>query len=158
MPTPPGILRPCSRGCGTLVIPPASRCPSCQRARDAARGTAASRGYSYAWTKLRARVLGEQPLCAHPGCMLPSVDVDHRVAKRKGGTDDRSNLIAYCHPHHSLKTTREDGGLGRLPQSSMTAPELHATFRPQDQARHSRTFARNWGKSGARNWRTPGAR
>jgi hypothetical protein len=90
------IRRPCSRGCGTLVTPPASRCPGCQRASDAARGTAASRGYT--WTKLRARVLAEQPLCAHLDCTLPSVDVDHIVAKRRGGTDDRGNLIGYCHP------------------------------------------------------------
>lgn len=82
------------------------------RARDQ-RPSAALRGYGHAWRKLRALILAERPLCEAPGCNRPAKDVDHRVARAKGGTDDESNLVAYCHSCHSKKTVAEDNGFGR---------------------------------------------
>ncbi|MHB0886869.1 MAG: HNH endonuclease [Bacillota bacterium] len=43
----------------------------------------------------------------------PATDLDHRVSKRKGGTDDPANLQALCHQCHSAKTAREDGRFGQ---------------------------------------------
>jgi 5-methylcytosine-specific restriction protein A len=42
-----------------------------------------------------------------------SVDVDHIVPRRAGGSDDPSNLQGACHACHSRKTARADGGFGR---------------------------------------------
>ena len=41
-----------------------------------------------------------------------STDVDHIVPKSKGGADDPSNLQGACHPCHSHKTAKYDGGFG----------------------------------------------
>jgi len=109
----PTIRRPCPSCRVVLIASPQRLCPACTRRVDQARGSATSRGYSYTGTRRRAPVLAEQPICASPGCTLPSVDVDHVLSKRKGGTDDRSNLIAFCHRHHSQKTALTDGGFGR---------------------------------------------
>lgn len=75
---------------------------------DQARGSAAARGYGRRWQKLRLLVLHEQPICETPGCGCMATDVDHIIAKRKGGTDERDNLRALCHACHSRKTGRED--------------------------------------------------
>ena len=53
--------------------------------------------------KLRAA-----PLCEWPGCNDAASEVDHKVAKRHGGTDDWDNLQSLCKPHHSAKTMREN--------------------------------------------------
>jgi 5-methylcytosine-specific restriction enzyme A len=82
---------------------------------DATRPTAAQRGYGHAWRKTREQVLSEEPLCrrcSEAGKVVAATDVDHEVPKRRGGTEDRSNLVPLCHACHSAKTCREDGGLG----------------------------------------------
>src|SRR5262245_19602580 len=107
----PTILRRCPT-CVVLVAS-GTRCRGCARRIEQARGSATQRGYGHAWRKLRAQVLREQPICAVRGCAVLSTDVDHIVALARGGTNDRSNLRGLCHPHHSAKTVREDGGLGR---------------------------------------------
>ena len=84
-----------------------------QKRYDAARGTAVERGYGTQWRKLRALILRRDPFCMWPGgCGAPSTDVDHVVARRKGGTDHASNLRGLCHMHHSMKTAQHDGRWG----------------------------------------------
>lgn len=78
------------------------------KAHDQVRGSAAARGYGRRWQALRKLVLHEQPICEMPGCGMMATDVDHILAKAKGGTDERGNLRALCHACHSRKTGRED--------------------------------------------------
>lgn len=74
------------------------------------RPSAAAQGYGRAWRALRVMVLRDQPMCAH--CLrAPATDVDHIVAKAKGGDDSRANLVGLCKSCHSRKTVREDGAL-----------------------------------------------
>lgn len=58
--------------------------------------------YGNEWQRTRAKTLKEQPYCAH--CGDTSKDVHHIIAKRLGGTDDDSNLVALCHRCHSAQT------------------------------------------------------
>jgi 5-methylcytosine-specific restriction endonuclease McrA len=68
---------------------------------------------SPAWRALRKATLTANPLCSVPGCGVASRHVDHRVARSRGGASlDPANLVALCHPHHSEKTARVDGGFG----------------------------------------------
>lgn len=80
-----------------------------QREYDATRGTTQQRGYGSQWQRLRKTILARDPICTWPGCSERSTDVDHIVAKRKGGSESETNLRGLCHEHHSLKTVREDG-------------------------------------------------
>lgn len=107
------IYKPCPGCKTTLIAAPARVCADCARAYDQARGSAAARGYGRAWRRRRLAVLREQPMCTEPGCTLPALDVDHRLAKSKGGSEDRNNLSPVCHQHHSAKTVKHDGGFGR---------------------------------------------
>lgn len=84
-----------------------------ERGYDARRGSASARGYGRAWAARRAAYLADHPWCAAEGCGEPAVEVDHIVPRRRGGSDDDSNLQGLCRRHHSEKTVREDGGLGR---------------------------------------------
>ena len=68
------------------------------------RPTAHERGYGAAWRRLRAEVLDDEPLCRV--CGRIATDVDHIRPKRRGGSDDRSNLQPLCKAHHSAKTLR----------------------------------------------------
>ncbi len=77
------------------------------------RPSAGLRGYGARWRKLRAWYLARHPLCEWPGCEQPATDVDHRVPRARGGSDQPSNLQALCHRHHSRKTVLEDGGFGQ---------------------------------------------
>jgi hypothetical protein len=47
-------------------------------------------------------VLRDGGVCQIPGCSLPAAQVHHIIPRSKGGTDDPSNLIALCTPHHLL--------------------------------------------------------
>lgn len=118
MPTraPHGCTQP---GCPELVHRGA-RCDTHARARAAEvnsfRGSAASRGYGYRWTKIRGAYLRAHPLCAHclaEGRTTPATDVDHVTSRARGGSDHASNLQALCHRCHSTKTAAEDGAFGR---------------------------------------------
>lgn len=84
------------------------------RPRDE-RVSSAKRGYDRAWRERRLRILERDhylcQLCGTP--TGKSGHVDHIVSKRKGGTDDDSNLQTTCHRCHSRKTVREDGGKPR---------------------------------------------
>ena len=57
---------------------------------------------------LRRQVLREEPLCRR--CKeQPSTEVDHRLPRSRGGTDDRWNLEGLCGPCHARKTEWEFG-------------------------------------------------
>jgi 5-methylcytosine-specific restriction protein A len=56
--------------------------------------------------------LAAHPVCERPDCAEASTDVDHKVRRRDGGTDEWTNLQALCHPHHSVKTAQRDGAFG----------------------------------------------
>ena len=83
-----------------------------QRPIQRDRGTTTERGYGWAWQKLRKAVLDLNPCCVHcelMGRTTAATEVDHIVAKSKGGTDEESNLCALCISCHSIKSCREDG-------------------------------------------------
>jgi 5-methylcytosine-specific restriction protein A len=67
--------------------------------------------HTTAWRQLRTVILQRVAVC--PGldgmpCGEPTTDVDHRVPHRGNPRLfwDPSNLDAYCHQHHSVKTGR----------------------------------------------------
>lgn len=85
---------------------------ACQHRRQAARLTASQRGYGTNWQALRAA----QPHTPCTACARPwrsGFHLDHKLARNAGGTDDPSNLHFLCHPFHSRKTAKHDGGFGR---------------------------------------------
>jgi 5-methylcytosine-specific restriction protein A len=88
-----------------------------RRARDRQRPTSTARGYDADWRALRADVLEAEPWCRRCrglGVMTRATDVDHvqPVAARPDLRLVRSNLMPLCHPHHSERTARFDGGFG----------------------------------------------
>jgi len=88
-----------------------SRCRACVHRREQARGTSTQQGYGADWRRIRAAFLAANPWCVL--CGAAATDVDHVVPRRRGGTDDWSNLRSLCHPCHSRKTVLHDGGFGR---------------------------------------------
>jgi 5-methylcytosine-specific restriction protein A len=88
-------------------------CKACAGKRpqsgDAYRGSRHERGYGSRWEKLRMSVLRLSPGCVV--CGQPATDVDHIIPKRRGGSDDRSNLQTLCHACHSRKTASERNGV-----------------------------------------------
>lgn len=79
------------------------------------RKSAAERGYGNEWRKLRDRILGRdkrlcQP-CLRQGRTTLATEVDHKIPKAEGGTDDEGNLEAICNQDpflcHSKKTAQE---------------------------------------------------
>lgn len=89
-----------------------------KRHAEALRGTAASRGYGWAWQRYRLVFLAEHPICVRHlaiGEIVPSRIVDHIV--RVEGADDPlfwepTNHQALCVACHNVKTNAEKGGAG----------------------------------------------
>lgn len=80
------------------------------------RETRQSRGYGEAWQRLRKLVLErDNHLCQCPRCMGGAIrlreasEVDHRVPKADGGSDDIENLRAV-HPRCHQRITIEQRG------------------------------------------------
>jgi 5-methylcytosine-specific restriction enzyme A len=62
------------------------------------------------WPQLRQLVLAQEPLCRPcnaAGRTSASVEVDHIVARSRGGTSARANLQGICVTCHRSKTARE---------------------------------------------------
>lgn len=97
-------------GCNTLVL--AGRCANHPYPRQPdTRPNSSQRGYGFNWQQIRRAYLMAHPLCSYnTKCRLGTraTEVDHVVAKRKGGTDDWYNLRAACKPCHSSKTAKQD--------------------------------------------------
>lgn len=80
------------------------------------RGTAAERGYGWQWRKVRNQVMRRDSYrcqcseCKKSGRILPAHEVDHKVPKAQGGTDDPSNLQAINRDCHKRKTQAEGRG------------------------------------------------
>lgn len=72
--------------------------------RGDARASAHKRGYDEEWEAIRAAKLAKDPFCEEEGCDDLAIDVHHKIPKRDGGTNHRSNLQSLCHSHHSKKT------------------------------------------------------
>lgn len=82
------------------------------RARtDAARPSAADRGYDRDWFKLRAAFLKAHPICCRQGCGEFATDADHYLDVRTHPELRLvwQNLRPYCHAHHSARTARDQG-------------------------------------------------
>lgn len=75
------------------------------------RKTAEDRGYGTHWRRIRRQVLErDRHMCMCDDCKgrrLPASEVDHKVPKSAGGTDDFSNLQAMNDVCHRLKTQAE---------------------------------------------------
>ncbi len=110
---------PCSKpGCHRTSV--RLLCPEHARAYESARRTPGGRYTDKAWRKLRAEYLRAYPWCVVPDCGASATQVDHKIPRARGGSDDWSNLQGMCHKHHSSKTVREDGGFGNVVHDSTT--------------------------------------
>lgn len=86
-----------------------------QRARPVwkTRGDKPSRINNAHWRKLRRTILNRDPVCKL--CKRnPSTEVDHRVARVDGGTDDSTNLQGACKWCHASKTSIESARRRRV--------------------------------------------
>ena len=139
----------CGRpGCPNIVRDGHARCVPCRAqynaARDARRGSTSARGYGGSWPALRELVLNEEPICRN--CRrAPSTEVDHIIPKRRGGTDDRSNLQGLCSICHGSKRSREGVGGGRSMCQSRLDPRVSSSHAPSEN-----------GFSGKRRFGSPG--
>jgi len=106
-------------GCPTLTT--TRHCPAHtqqqRRVSDSRRPNSRARGYDAKWEATRADHLTLEPWCQHPHCTRPATDVDHIDGLGPLGPrgHDHDNLQSLCHPHHSAKTARHDGGFGHPP-------------------------------------------
>ena len=60
--------------------------------------------YGRAWKRIRDRYVSEHPLCERckaEGRLTPVEEVHHVLPVSKGGTHERSNLIALCRSCHN---------------------------------------------------------
>lgn len=111
--------RPCSHpGCGRLTD--TGRCELHPHqhgwAPDSERGTRQQRGYGREWERIRVAILRrDRYLCQCEECkagnrLTVAHEVDHRIPKARGGTDDPDNLRAINRDCHRRKTAREGRG------------------------------------------------
>lgn len=74
-----------------------------------------ARGYGTAWEKLREHILKrDRHLCQpclrmEPRRITAATEVDHVLAKAKGGTDADGNLQSICNPCHRAKSLADQG-------------------------------------------------
>lgn len=104
-------MKVCSTpGCPELTT--AGRCAGCRRTAEQTRGSAAQRGYDWAWQQTRQAFLDAHPFCDSPGCLTIATDVDHRDGLGPHGPrgHDWSNLRPLCHACHSKRTARDQPG------------------------------------------------
>jgi 5-methylcytosine-specific restriction protein A len=72
------------------------------------------RGYGRNWRRCRLMKLAADPLCQdckEEGIVTEATEVDHVDGDTTNLSDE--NLRSLCKSHHSRKTCRQDGGLGR---------------------------------------------
>jgi len=117
--------KPCTK-CGVLVSDGTARCDAHKHAGrfgDDRRGSRHERGYGAGWTKKREEVKRRDAGVCQEGLRLgqvhPGTEVDHRLPKARGGTDDLQNLQLICRACHKAKSARE-GSQGRGAEKSPT--------------------------------------
>ena len=75
------------------------------------KGSSKSRGYGYAWSKLRLKALERDrhlcQMCLKRGIFTTATDVDHIIPLAQGGSDAMENLQSLCHECHKQKTCQE---------------------------------------------------
>ena len=75
------------------------------------KGSSKSRGYGYAWNKLRLKALERDKhlcqMCLKRGIFTTATDVDHIIPLAQGGSDAMENLQSLCHECHKQKTCQE---------------------------------------------------
>lgn len=125
-------------------IKPGELCP-CEKQRkakaDAARPSAAARGYDTDWRNLRADHLKRQPNCVV--CGKPGDTVDHikPVRTHPHLRLDPANLQTLCRHHHSSTVQRQERGkAGKRafkPARTGSSSKLSAdALRPEGQPAH----------------------
>jgi len=97
-------------------VPP-GRCNFCEQKRQQQHNTTRDKSDkawydSGAWELIRTTQLEKFPWCAI--CNKLAKHVDHFIPRKKGGSDEPSNLQSLCLPCHSRKTAKEDGGFGNV--------------------------------------------
>ncbi|WP_081089697.1 HNH endonuclease [Achromobacter xylosoxidans] len=111
---------PCRhRGCPELVRSPGYCAKHASEVvgwrPDRERGSRHQRGYGTAWSRLRDLILKRDRYlcqceeCKRTGRVLPATEVDHRIPKAEGGTDEPHNLCAINVECHKRKTAKESG-------------------------------------------------
>jgi 5-methylcytosine-specific restriction protein A len=115
---PSAASKPCRHvGCGQLVGDGTGYCATHQEDRkigkfaDEHRGSRQSRGYGAEWEVTRKRILSRDKGLCQP-CLKakryrPARQVDHKIPKFEGGTDDDDNLQSICKTCHAEKTQAE---------------------------------------------------
>ncbi|MFY2843662.1 HNH endonuclease [Achromobacter ruhlandii] len=113
-------MLPCRhRGCAALVRTPGY----CEKHAgeavgwkpDRERGNRHQRGYGSDWDRLRLLILKRDRYlcqcdeCKRTGRVLPATEVDHRIPKAEGGTEEPHNLCAINAECHKRKTAKESG-------------------------------------------------
>jgi 5-methylcytosine-specific restriction protein A len=87
---------------GCHVLTTENRCPNHKRAKYyAPRETSNSRGYNYAWGKIRAVYLKSNPLCED--CLIKEIRTIAALVHHEDGNqhnNDRDNLRALCRECH----------------------------------------------------------
>jgi 5-methylcytosine-specific restriction protein A len=100
----------------------------CQRHTRVWVGGQPASAYGSGWSRLRTRVLAEEPRCRL--CGAPSNEVDHIVPLAAGGTNERGNLRALDTACHKLKTAADSrAGKARKAASFSRMPPEERTFR-----------------------------
>jgi 5-methylcytosine-specific restriction protein A len=85
-----------------------------------ARTSRQSRGYGAAHDKMRAHLMATVILCeecTRQGRTTIGTIADHRVAKAKGGTDERTNYQLLCVGCHRVKSLTERGKAAKPKQT-----------------------------------------
>lgn len=112
------VCLPCRHlGCARLVRSP-GYCDihageSIGWTRNRHRGNRHERGYGSDWVRLRVLILRRDNYlcqcseCQRTGRVLPATEVDHRIPKAEGGTDEPHNLCAINVECHKRKTAKE---------------------------------------------------
>ena len=103
--------RPCAHpGCRNIATTD-GRCEHHPRPHNWPTQSRHERGYDRHWDVLRQQILDRdrhmcQP-CLQDGIYTQAKEVDHKVPKSAGGTDDPDNLQAICRQCHREKSKRE---------------------------------------------------